>query len=124
VEFNTFAHSENKSDKYLRQDSVGPIPRKNKNEKKSFNPAEELDVEFAKAYYKRGNVKRMLNDFQGAIEDYSRAIEINPSLAEAHNNRGLCRLKLGDIDGGQVDFLKAAELGYYKARDILKEYCR
>ena len=37
-----------------------------------------------------------LQDWQGAISDYTRAIKINPKLAIAYGARGLIQFKLGD----------------------------
>ena len=40
------------------------------------------------AYVNRGISKYVLQDYQGAIADYSKAIELNPNYSEAYVNRG------------------------------------
>lgn len=55
-------------------------------------------------YVMRGTAKAQLNDAQGAIGDYTRAIDFNPRLAVAYNNRGNLRQHLGDLDGAIADF--------------------
>jgi tetratricopeptide (TPR) repeat protein len=42
----------------------------------------------ADVYYNRGNSKHQLEDYSGAIADYSKAIEIKPDFADAYCNRG------------------------------------
>ncbi len=75
------------------------------------------------AYFNRGNAKYELEDYRGAIADYSKAIEINPNDADAYGNRGIAMIKLGQKDSGCLDLSKAGELGYFDAYDVIKEYC-
>ena len=37
----------------------------------------------------KGNLKYSIQDYQGAIEDYTQAISINPGYAWAYNNRAM-----------------------------------
>lgn len=41
---------------------------------------------FADAYSNMGNTLKEMQDIQGAINCYSRAIQINPAFADAHSN--------------------------------------
>ena len=61
------------------------------------------------------------NDYQHAIDDYSRAIEIDPHLAEAFYNRGLVHLALKQQKESVADLSKAGELGLYQAYSIIKQ---
>ena len=55
-------------------------------------------------YVMRGTARAQLQDPQGAIADYDRAIALNPRLIVAYNNRGNLRQQLGDVDGAILDF--------------------
>ncbi len=59
------------------------------------------------ARYGRGVARQRLEDFEGAIGDYTAALEGDPDLVEARFNRGLARLSLGDRAGARHD-LEAA----------------
>ena len=61
-------------------------------------------------YLDKGNLKADLNDFVGAIEDYTNAIRINPQLAIAFNNRGTAKGNLNDHFGAIEDYTKAIEI--------------
>jgi len=67
--------------------------------------------------------KYELEDYSGAISDYTKAIEINPMYVDAYYRRGLTKLILGQKDSGCMDLSKAGELGYAKAYDAIKELC-
>ena len=41
---------------------------------------------FADAYSNMGNTLKEMQDIQGAISCYTRAIQINPAFADAHSN--------------------------------------
>ncbi len=58
-------------------------------------------------HFYSGVEKANSGDYQGAIEDYNKAIELNPKYAEAFYNRGFAK----------------GELGYSKAYEAIRKYC-
>ena len=80
-----------------------------------------LDPQNAYLYYNRGNLYVQRNDYQHAIDDYTRAIELEADLAEAWFNRGLARLHVKKQAEGVADLSKAGELGIYQAYSIIKK---
>ena len=40
---------------------------------------------YAKAFNNRGLLKAKMEDFEGAIKDYTRAIQIDPELIQSYN---------------------------------------
>jgi tetratricopeptide (TPR) repeat protein len=89
-----------------------------------YSKAIEINPNDAGAYINRGSAKHDLEDYTGAIQDYNKAIEINPNDAKAYIGRGLAKSQLGDKDGACLDWSKAGELGYSKAYDMIKEFCK
>jgi lipoprotein NlpI len=83
----------------------------------------ELDPTNTKAYINRGVSKHKLNDYQGAIADFSKVIELDPTNTKAYINRGVSKYKLGDKYGACLDFSKSGELGNGGAYDIIKKFC-
>ncbi|HBB94076.1 MAG TPA: hypothetical protein DC054_01680 [Blastocatellia bacterium] len=75
-----------------------------------FDPAIAAGV-----YSERGNLRRKLKDFRGALDDYNRAIELNPSepgsddaaVAWAYYYRAVARYNLGDGRGANEDYKQA-----------------
>lgn len=61
-------------------------------------------------HYSRGNCKKLLKDFKGAIQEFNRALEYNPKFAEAYYKRGNTKLLLDDISGAEIDYDRAIEL--------------
>jgi tetratricopeptide (TPR) repeat protein len=57
-----------------------------------------------------GNDKFNLEDYSGAIADYSIAIKLNPNNAVLHCNRGLAKYHLENYSGAIADYNKAIEL--------------
>lgn len=88
-----------------------------------YNKAIEL-IKDENTYYNRGIAKGNLGDFRGAIQDFDKVIELTPKFADAYNIRGLAKAQLGNMDGACLDWSKAGELGYSKAYDMIKEYCK
>lgn len=68
------------------------------------------EKEKTEIYYKKGNTKYSLNDFEGAISDYSKAIELNSKNAKAYCNRDSAKDEVKDSEGAILDFNKAIEL--------------
>jgi tetratricopeptide (TPR) repeat protein len=73
-------------------------------------------------YYDRATLYAQRNDYQRAIDDYTRAIQLEERLAEAWYNRGLAKLHAKRIDEGIADLSKAGELGIYQAYSVIKKY--
>jgi len=64
----------------------------------------------AEEYFISGVGKLASGDYQGAINDFNKAIEINPKDADAYYNRGFAKAKLGDYRKAIEDFNKAIEI--------------
>ena len=83
----------------------------------------------ADEYNERGNAKKRLKDYTGAIADYNKAIQLKPDYAEAYYNRGCAKDDLKDYNGEIEDFNKAIQLkpdyafAYY-SRGYSKHYLK
>ncbi len=55
------------------------------------------------AFHYRGSAKFELKDYQGAIDDYTKAIELNPKEFIFYKGRASAKRKLGDIEGADED---------------------
>ncbi len=75
-----------------------------------YSKAIEINPEFSKAYYNRGNAEFNLSQFENAIIDFTNAIEISPTYANAYKNRSIVKRKLKDIQGAEEDLKKYNEL--------------
>lgn len=64
----------------------------------------------AAAYRARGYALSSCGDFEGAVQDFSKAIELDPAHAEAYVTRGLARIVVGDYGGAIQDSDMAIEL--------------
>ncbi len=51
-----------------------------------------------------------LEDIDGAIDDFSKAIELHPNSPHSYNNRGFANIHLNDLEEALDDFNKAIEL--------------
>lgn len=86
----------------------------------SFNKAIEQDRSNFKAYYMRGNIKKLFEDHHGAMKDFNMAIELNPKDFEAYYERGNVKFALQDYYGAIADYTRTIELNenfveaYYK----------
>jgi tetratricopeptide (TPR) repeat protein len=69
-----------------------------------------LNPPTADSYRKRGFERLNVRDYQGAIEDYTRALELDPNSAIACNDRGVAFSSLGDQAAAIADYTKALQL--------------
>lgn len=74
-------------------------------------------------YYK-GLCKYNLEDYYGAVSDYSNAIKLNPNFDLAFKNRGDSKEKIGDLVGACNDWKKAVELGHQDAAELVVNQCQ
>jgi tetratricopeptide (TPR) repeat protein len=61
----------------------------------------------AEDFYQLGINKAKERDFEGAIENFDRAIKLKPNYANAYNNRANVRHELGDDSGAIDDYTEA-----------------
>ena len=64
----------------------------------------------AEDYFNKGISKFSLQDYRGAISDYSKAIQLNPDYADAYNNRGCANLYFKDYTEAIADYNIAIQL--------------
>ena len=67
----------------------------------------------AEAYYNRGLNKRYVNNYKGAIIDYTQAIKLRPEYYKAYNNRGYAKLLTEDYIGAISDFTMVIKYDNY-----------
>ncbi len=61
----------------------------------------------AKEFFARGVARLALEDFDGAIADFTQAIERKGDFFEAYTNRGLSKTHKGDFDSAVEGFMEA-----------------
>lgn len=70
----------------------------------NLNKALEVDPNYYQAYYMRGNIKAVFEDFHGAMKDYNVAVEKNLKFADGYFGRGVVKMGLKDYYGAIADF--------------------
>jgi tetratricopeptide (TPR) repeat protein len=83
-----------------------------------YNVILENDPEFYISFYNIGYINLVhFNDYESAIEYFTKAIDIKPDYAEAYYNRGFAYELLQDVENSQKDYRKTLELhaNYEKA---------
>jgi serine/threonine protein kinase/tetratricopeptide (TPR) repeat protein len=91
-----------------------------------------IDPNSAALYLARGNIRLAMENYEGAVQDYSRTLEISEKAGgdprkeqPAYSNRASALVNLQDLEGALADLDKALELkddapeDYYK-RGVLK----
>ena len=68
-----------------------------------------IKPDFEGAYALRGLTKHQLEDYKGAINDYTKAIKIRPADL-LYKYRGISKFKLLDKKGACSDFRNVSEL--------------
>lgn len=61
-------------------------------------------------YFSRGNFKKLLEDYSGALHDYNEALKLKPFFPEALYQRGNIKIFLNDEKGAISDYNKAIKL--------------
>jgi tetratricopeptide (TPR) repeat protein len=79
---------------------------------KDYNSVLVLDPNSAGNWYNSGKTKIELNDFTGAIADFSYALKINPQWGEAYFYRGIAYSKQNKEPEAEKDRAEARRLGY------------
>jgi tetratricopeptide (TPR) repeat protein len=82
-----------------------------------------IDPDIPFAWFNRANLKNKTRDYDGAIQDYNRAIELLDTFAEAYFNRGLTYILLDKNAQACQDLSKAGELGLESAYRVIQRYC-
>ncbi len=79
---------------------------------KGYERALAIDPQDADAWWKSAEVKQLLSDFTGSIEDATHAIEISKENAREvyYAQRGASKRALKDYEGALADYQKAVEL--------------
>ena len=62
------------------------------------------------SYFNSGIVKYKSRDYEGAIEDFDKAIKLNPEISQIHSARGLCNCSMGNLEEAKKDYTRAIEL--------------
>ena len=75
------------------------------------------------SYNNKGLTKYQLEDYYGAILDFTKAIELNPNDVVSYNNRAYTREMVGDLNGACLDFKKAADMGDSDAAKMVAKQC-
>lgn len=69
-----------------------------------------VNADYVPAYMMRAAAYVRRQEFEKAIQDYTRASQLDPNLLSAFNNRGIVYTALTDYDRAQRDFDKVLEL--------------
>ena len=67
----------------------------------------------ANKYISKGIAKTRLQDYNGAIADYSKAIKLDSNWAMTYYNRGLAKIEIQDYRGAILDFNIAEDIEPY-----------
>jgi tetratricopeptide (TPR) repeat protein len=89
------------------------LQSKNGNKSRALKTADSLVMGFPgfiKGYYLRANIRAELNDTEGAIADFGKAIKRDPTFFEAYMNRGSLQFSRKHPDEALKDFESAAKL--------------
>ena len=76
----------------------------------SYDKALEINPDFSKAWYNRGNVLTELDRYEDALISFDKALEIDPDFSEAWYYHGAALVHLGRYDEAVVSYDKAHKL--------------
>ena len=111
---------------YLISEAIGDIAGSayegRKYRIKDYDKVKELMPDFSPAWYNSGHVYVRQQNYQSALDNFSKSITLTPSFAEAYFNRGLTHIYLKKRDEGISDLSKAGELGLYSSYNVIKRF--
>jgi tetratricopeptide (TPR) repeat protein len=70
-------------------------------------------------YYERGLSKEKLEDYEGAIEEFTKAIELSPNDSNAYTKIGFSKIYIGDSSDSE-DFIKGANIVIIECSKIIE----
>ena len=76
----------------------------------------------AKEYFNSGYNKAEAEDYNGAINDYNKAIGLDPNYSDAYINRAISKYYTNDLNGACEDANKAKSLGL-DASKLIQDVC-
>ncbi|MBW4628683.1 MAG: tetratricopeptide repeat protein [Brasilonema octagenarum HA4186-MV1] len=85
-----------------------------------------LSSDQAKLYIQRGNARCDLNDYSGAIEDYTQSLKMNPHDPQGYVRRGNARFILKDYTGAIDDYTQCLWINPNDAKTYISRgnvYC-
>lgn len=82
-----------------------------------------LNPKSVESFTNRGIAKQCLLDYEGAMEDYTRAIEINPLMPRAYPNRAAIYLQWNKQKEACADLWAAYNLGLRNVFQIMRVNC-
>jgi len=112
---------------YLRGRELVEEEGKEKEAKAALSSAIAKYERHARAYERRGYVNFLLQNFEEAIQDYTKSISINPKNPEPYLGRGIIKMKQKDLEGAVADMNMAIKNSiplqpiHWKARRIKGE---
>ncbi len=77
-----------------------------------------------KVLFNRGYAKGFINDFEGALKDFSRVIELEPNNGQAYVLRGRAYSATGKLTEACADFSKAKTMNVPGALESLRQFCK
>ncbi len=75
-----------------------------------FSQAIKVNPQDAIAYKNRGDARADLEDYLGAIADYTQAIQMKSNYVDAYYNRGNARYDLGDYEAAIEDYTQTIKI--------------
>ena len=75
-----------------------------------YNKALELDKTSVRAIVSKGRLYKRSTNYEGAAEEFQRAVQIDSSYAPAHRELGEAYFKLGKLEKAKAEYRKYLEL--------------
>jgi len=90
-----------------------------------LNSVPEMSSSEAQLYYEMGVVRLELQDYEGAIDDFTRALELDPLNKWSYLHQGIAKMGITDYAGALADISQAIVINpmfsaAYYSRGLLK----